>query len=203
MTNKANPNAMKAMSRSSFKSIGFATVVLALELLTMLVPQANAQFSLGPLLLSRTYLQGEPNEIVATCSVMNCTAPPIPIFVPTPLAVVCPKPANQNCDLYIHIETQNTRLTTNDAGLFRFMVDGAPVTPGPVDAAGFFTWDNNDPDSRVAVAFSHSYAVVAHVNNLVPNQVHPVRVDVSCTDTNANALCRAATGFATLEVNVY
>lgn len=203
MTNKANPDSVKPMSSFRFNSIGFASLLLVLGMITTFVPPAEAQFSFGPLQLQRTYLQGQPNEIVATCSVANCTAPPMQIFVPSPLAVVCPKPADQYCDFYIHIESQNTRLTTNDAGLFRFMVDGAPATPGPVDANGFFTWDNNDPASRIAVPFSHSYAVVAHVYNLAPNQAHPVRVDVSCTDTNGNALCRAATGFSTLEVNVY
>jgi hypothetical protein len=141
---------------------------------------------------NKTVLQEQPLQVLR-----------MPIFVPNPPSVTCPKAAGQYCDFYIHIESQSTRLTTNDAGLFRFWVDNAPAAPGPVDANGFFTWDNNDPDSRIAVSFAHSDAVVAHVYNQEPNQAHTVEVDVSCTDTNANALCRAATGFSTLEVNVY
>jgi hypothetical protein len=203
MTNKGHLDAVKPMAGFRPKSIGFATLVLALGMLTTLVPQAKAQFSDGPLTLQQTYLQGQPNLITATCSVASCIAPPRAIFRPKRLSVVCPKPADHHCDLYIHLESQDTRLTVNDTGLFRFWVDGTPATPGPVDANGFFTWDNNDPASRIAAPFSHSYAVVADVYNEEPNQAHRVEVDVSCVDANASGGCTATTGFSTLEVNVF
>lgn len=202
MTTKTNTATVKTTSNFAATSIRFAAVILALGVVTALAPQAHAQFSFGPLRLLGTYLQGQPNTITANCATLNCTAPPRPIFVPPVLNVTCSKPLGQYCDLYIHLETQDTNLTRNDAGLFRFWVDGAPANPGPVDANGFFTWDNNDPDSRLAAAFAHSYAVVAHVYNQ-DSQNHTVEVDVSCSDTSANSACTAATGFSTLEINIY
>ncbi len=201
MTSQAHLDTVKPMAGFKSKSIGFATLVLAIGLLTMLVPQAYAQFTFGPLVLRTTYLQGQPNNRTATCSVLNCTAPPQRIF--PLLTAICPKPSGDSCTLYIHLESQDRRLTLNDTGLFRFWVDGAPASPGPVDANGFFIWDNNDPDSGTAVPFSHSYAVVAHVLNDEANQPHAVEVDVSCTDADASGDCTARTGFSTLEVNIF
>jgi hypothetical protein len=191
------------LKEKKMKNARFAAWLLILGLVTALTSQAHAQFSIGPLRQLNSYFQGQPNTITATCAVMNCTATPMPIFVPTPLLVQCPKPAGYFCDLYIHLESQDTTLTRNDTGLFRFWVDNAAATPGPVDALGYFTWDNNDPDSRIAAAFSHSYAVVAHVYNLDNNQFHGVEVDVNCIDASGNGSCTASTGFSSLEVNIY
>ena len=85
----------------------------------------------------------------------------------------------------------------------QFLVDAAPPVPGPSDPGGFFSWDNNDPDSAMAQPFAHSYAVTAVVTNSVPNQVHPITVSVSCVDSNGSGACRVNTGLSNLEVNIY
>ena len=192
----------KLLSGLTAKSMR-AAFVLTLGLVAMVTPRANAQFTYNALRLRSTYLQGQPNTITATCAVANCTANPTPIFVPALLNVQCPKPAGQYCELYIHLESQDITLTQRDTGMFRFWVDNAPANPGPVDAAGYFTWDNNDGGSVNAAPFSHSYAVVAHVYNQEANQNHTVEVDVNCIDANGSALCTVSSGLSTLEVNVY
>ena len=177
-------------------------VALALAAFVTLapLPQANAQVTLLNRLLRNSDFQTQPNSITTGCGVLNCMAPPALIF--PVLNAVCPAQQNATCTFYIHLESQ-AHLSVRDRGLFQFLVDGAPAVPGPVDAGGFFTWDDRDPDSAVAVPFAHSYAVVATVKNAKANQVHPITVSVSCVDSNASAACGVTTGFSSLEVNIY
>ena len=177
-------------------------VALALASLVAvaILPQANAQVTLLNRVLRNTDFQTEQNNITASCSVLNCSAPPRLIFPILP--AVCPGPINQTCTFYIHLESQAT-LSANDRGLFQFLVDGVRPFPGPTDPAGLFTWDNNDPDSAMAAPFSHSYAVTAEVTNMAANQVHPITVSVSCVDFNSNAFCGVTTGLSNLEVQIY
>jgi hypothetical protein len=195
---------MMLNNASKTKSSATMTRLFALALATILVfavlPQANAQVTLLNRLLRNSDFQTEPNPISTGCGVVNCLAPPQLIF--PVLNAVCPAAANATCTFYIHLETQ-AHLSQRDRGLFQFLVDAAAPVPGPTDPGGFFTWDDRDPDSAVAVPFAHSYAVTAIVKNSVANQAHQVTVSVSCFDTNASGACAVATGLANLEVNIY
>lgn len=177
-----------------------AALALAAFVAVAILPKANAQATLLNRRLRNTDFQTEPNAITTGCSVLNCLAPPALIFPVLP--ALCPVPANQTCTFYIHLESQ-AALSANDRGLFQFLVDAAPPVPGPTDPGGFFSWDNNDPDSAMAQPFAHSYAVTAVVKNAVPNQVHPITVSVSCVDSNGSGACRVNSGLSNLEVNIY
>lgn len=189
--------ATTACGMAKLKLLTLAALVTVLSL--AVIPEAHAQTLLNRR-IRNTDFQIQPNPVTATCAVMNCTAMPVPIF-PT-LNAICPGAIDATCTFYIHLET-NDHLSIRDTGRFQFLVDAAPPNPGPTDPPSFFTWNNNDPDSGVAEPFSHSYAVTARVVNSVANQVHPIAVNVTCTDANASGACTAITFLANLEVNIY
>ena len=177
-----------------------AFAALAALLSFTAVSKAGAQVTLLNRTLTNTDFQTQNVAIGASCGVVNCTAVPQPIF-PT-LNMVCPVAKGKTCTYYIHLESQDHFLSPLDAGLFQFLVDGVPPNPGPT-FGGFFTWDNNDPTSPMAVPQSHSYAVVAKIKNKRANQPHAIQVSVSCTDTDGSGSCTAETLLSNLEVNVY
>jgi hypothetical protein len=201
MTRTMLPNGAKR--RSSLAKLHLlALATLAAILSVASVPKASAQaVTLLNRTITNTDFQTQNTAVSAGCSVANCTAVPQPIF--PVLRAVCPALAGKTCTYYIHLESQDHFLSPLDAGLFQFLVDGAPPNPGPTFGPGFFTWNNNDPTSPTAVPQSHSYAVTARVKNKVDNQPHAIRVSVSCIDTNASGACTAATLLSNLEVNIY
>jgi hypothetical protein len=136
--------------------------------------------------------------ITATCSTAGCTGDQ-PVFLRN---VVCPQPAGATCTFYAHLESQ-VEVTTNDNGLFRFLVDGVAPSPGPTDSLGQFRWVDSDPDSGVINLEARSYAVVARVQNSSNNQAHPVQVDIACQDTDGGGSCTASMGFASVSIAVY
>jgi hypothetical protein len=184
---------------------GLATLnmfVLAGLLFLSAIPQAGAQtVTLPNRALQNTSFQTQNVAVTATCAVANCTASRR-IFKPV-LSMICPVGANFTCTYYIHLESQDHFLSILDAGKFRFLVDGTQAVPGPGEGNGFFTWDNNDPHSDLAVPQDHSFAVVATVTNEVANQAHTIEVDIACTDTDASGSCTATSLLSSLEVNVY
>jgi hypothetical protein len=179
----------------------FAVAAIAVTLL-FTAPRASSQVTLQNRVLAYTDFQTQRNPVTASCSTVNCFAPPQRI-VPR-LNPICPGPLNATCTFYIHLESQDLNLSTRDTGLFQFMVDGAIPIPGPTDPLGFFQWNNNEATSPTVAPASHSYAVVARVvNSVTANQAHPIDVSVSCFDFNANAVCSVTSGLSSLEVNVY
>lgn len=182
---------------AKLKLITLAVLVTVLSF--SIAPEASAQTLLNRR-LRNTDFQIQPSPITVTCGVSGCTAVPVPLF--PVLNAVCPGPIDTTCTFYIHLET-NDHLSVRDTGRFQFLVDAAPPVPGPTDPPSFFTWNSNDPDSGLAEPFSHSYAVTARVANSVVNQVHPINVNITCTDTNASGACTAITFLANLEVNIY
>lgn len=175
---------------------------LAIMISAAAVPQASAQaVTLMNRNLRNTDFQTQNLVIGTGCAALNCTAPPQPIF--PVLNAICPVLKGKTCTFYIHLESQDQFLSPLDAGLFQFLVDAAPPVPGPTFGPGFFAWDNNDPTSGASAPQSHSYAVTARVKNAVDNQIHPIQVSVSCTDTDASGACNVATWLSNLEVNIY
>jgi hypothetical protein len=103
--------------------------------------------------------------------------------------VVCPQSAGKTCTLYVHVESQD-EVTANDNGLFKFLVDGLPPSPGPTDGTGLFRWVLNHPDSGNIEFEARSFAVVATETNRIPNQTHSVEVDIACEDITGELLYR-------------
>jgi hypothetical protein len=153
--------------------------------------------ALSSRILQRTALLTSNSNISATCSTSGCTAA-TPVFLKN---AVCPLPAGNTCTLYIHLESQD-KVTTNDNGLFKFLVDGLPPNPGPTDGTGLFRWDLNDPDSGLINFEARSFAVVATVRNSSRGQGHSVEVDIACQDQTGDG-CSASMGLASLNIAVY
>jgi hypothetical protein len=186
----------KARLRSPLLVLLAATVALAIA------PRAKA----APAFLANRKLMNNYFAtnvgVNAACAPAGCLSAPIPLFVPPALPIVCPGGVGATCTFYIHLETDDG-LTIGDQGIFQFLVAGVPV-PGPTFAGGMFLWDNNDPNSALAVPFSHSYAVTAAVTNTAVNQAWPVTVSLMCADNAGTpAGCSATTFLANLEVHVY
>jgi hypothetical protein len=147
--------------------------------------------------LQRTGLVVNSGNVSATCSTSGCSAS-TPVFVKNTL---CPRPAGKTCTLYVHLDSQ-VEVTTSDNGLFKFLVDGLPATPGPTDGTGLVRWVLNDPDSGSIDFESRAFGVVATITNSIANQNHPVEVDIACQDITGDG-CSASMGFASLNIAVY
>jgi hypothetical protein len=150
--------------------------------------------------MRKSSFQAQPAPVPAGCNLVHCTNS-VPIFYPA-LDMVCPAPAGATCTYYIHLESQ-VRVSYQDAGLFRFLIDGLAPDPGPTDAGGLFEWLDNDPDSPIINWDARSYAVVATVTNTEANQAHLIEAQIGCHDSDGNGTCSATSGLSNLEVNVY
>jgi len=153
--------------------------------------------ALSTRVLQRTALLANSSNVNATCSTSGCSAATA-VFVKT---AVCPQPAGKTCTLYVHLESQD-KVTVNDNGLFKFLVDGLPPNPGATDGTGLFRWDLSDPDSGLINFEARSYAVVAIVTNSTGGQGHRVEVDIACQDVTGDG-CTASMGLASLSIAVY
>ena len=153
--------------------------------------------TVGNRALQRTGFQTNNSNVSTTCSTSGCSAQTA-VFRRN---ATCSGPVGQTCTLYIHLESQ-VKVTVNDNGLFRFLVDGASPNPGPTDGSGFFRWNLNDPDSGLINFEARSYAVVAFVTNALVNQNHTIEVDIACQDQTADG-CSASMGLASLANGVY
>jgi hypothetical protein len=153
--------------------------------------------------LMTSYFATNNVGVAAACAPAGCVSAPVPLFAPALLPIVCPGAAGSTCTFYIHLETDDG-LSIGDQGIFQFLVGGIPPAPGPTFPGGLFIWDNNDPNSALAVPFSHAYAVTAAVKNTAANQAWPVAVSLMCADNAGTpAGCNATTFLANLEVQVY
>ncbi len=178
----------------------FTLATMTLLLLGVAVSKLNAAVITNKTLQSASF-QTQDDLVFAFCVVNACTSPRI--FDPA-LDVVCPAATGKTCTYYIHLESQ-VQVTPQDAGLFRFLVDGAAPGPGPTDPNGFFKWLENDPDSNLVDHFEvKSYTVVAKVTNSSQNQSHSIEVQIGCADTSTDGGgCGARSGFSSLEVKVF
>ena len=103
------------------------------------------------------------------------------------------------CTLYIHVEAQ-TIVSDHDAGLFQFLADGKPPTPGTLFPGGYFPFQSSNANSGNYFE-GHSYGAVGTVSNSSNNQAHTVRVKIVCQDQNGDG-CYAQGGLATVEIAV-
>jgi hypothetical protein len=147
--------------------------------------------------LQRSGLVVNTGIVSANCSTSGCSASTA-VFVKNTL---CPRPAGKTCTLYINLESQ-VEVTTDDNGLFKFLVDGVPPSPGPTDGTGLVRWVLGDPDSGSIDFEARSFGVVATITNSIANQNHPVEVDIACQDITCDG-CSASMGFASLNIAVY
>lgn len=135
--------------------------------------------------------------VIASCGTSGClvTTPLV-----SPVNVVCPSSTlPSSCTYYIHVEGQ-TQVTNSDNGLYQFLIDGSPVSPGPVDVNGFYSFQFADPNSGVGDE-SHSYAAIARASNSFNNQAHTIAVNIGCQDQN-NDGCFVFGGFTSVEIAV-
>jgi hypothetical protein len=152
---------------------------------------------LGNRVLQRSAFETSNSNVTTTCSTSGCGTSTA-VFLKN---IVCPQPGGKTCTLYVHLESQD-EVTANDNGLFKFLVDGRPPSPGPTDGTGLFRWVLNDPDSGNIEFEARSFAVVATVRNGFTNQNHSVEVDIACEDITGDG-CTAAMGLASLNIGVY
>jgi hypothetical protein len=185
------------------RSLPLVVLLAATVMLSIVLPANAAPAFLKNRTLVNTYFATNTG-VKAACGPALCTAAPVPLFAPAPLPIECPGKVGATCTFYIHLETDDS-VTKQDRGFFQFLVGGVPPVPGPLLGGGFFIWDNADPNSAVAMPFSHSYAVTAFVTNNALNQVWPVLVSLSCLDTGLAPPvgCTATNFLANLEVQVY
>jgi hypothetical protein len=180
----------------------FALASVAILFLAV-IPQAHAAGTAKPVKnrhMRKSSFYAQPVPIPAGCNLVHCRET-APIFYPL-LDMVCPAKAGATCTYYVHLETQ-VRVSYQDTGLFRFLVDGQTPDPGPTDSNGFFEWLDNDPDSPIRTWEARSYAVVATVTNTQANQSHTIDVQIGCQDSDGNGTCSVTSGLSNLEVNVY
>jgi hypothetical protein len=145
--------------------------------------------------LQRTTFQANSSGTEATCSGSGCQATAVVFTRP----ISCPVKTGKTCTLNLNVVGQ-VSVSTNDDGLFRFLVDGVAPVPGPTDPKGYFSWDSFDPNSTVESA--RSYAVSAEVKNTSDNQLHSVEVDIACADETGDG-CTAVMGFASMSTGVF
>lgn len=188
------PNFLAGYEKAAF------ALMASILFLAIAPPAGAATTTLNKRIIARTSFQTQNATVFASCVGAGCSNS-VQIFNPI-LSVICPVAAEKTCTIYAHLETQ-VNLTTNDAGQFRFLIDGAPPLPGPTDGTGLFTWLQNDPFSGVLTWDARSYAVVAIVTNQQANQIHTIQVNIGCKDADANGACAASSGFSSLEANVY
>jgi len=196
-THRRNPPAKQARTARYL----ITATITACVLLAVITETANAgTTTLNGRNLKSANFQTQDDQILAGCIGAACTSPKI--FDPA-LGLVCPVAAGKTCTYYIHLESQ-VQVSAQDAGLFRFLVDGAAPSPGPTATDDSFTWLDNDPDSNVLSHFEvKSFTVTAKVTNTTANQSHSIEVQIACSDTNADGGCAAKAGFAVLEVKIH
>jgi hypothetical protein len=135
--------------------------------------------------------------VSTSCGTSGCSS--TTALVPA-VNVACPSTAlPSTCTYYIHVEAQ-TSVSSFDNGLFQFLVDGKPASPGALFPGGYFSFQSGDPNSGNYLQ-AHSYAAVGVVSNSANNQAHTIRVQIGCADQTGDG-CSAQGGLATVEIAV-
>ena len=137
-------------------------------------PPSNAVLN-GRKLISSVF-ETNSTGVSDSCGTSGCTA--VKSLLPT-VNLPCPGAVGQTCTFSIHVESPN-QISDVDQGLYRFLVDGVPPTPGPVANGGFYKFVESDPNSSDTQP--GSAAVVAVVTNNAANQVHHATVSFGCKD---------------------
>jgi hypothetical protein len=121
--------------------------------------------------------------------------------------IKCPGAIGTKCVFQITISSQN-QVGSNDLpanpseeGLYQFLVDGTPPSPGPTLVGGFYLWTLLQAASSISAV---STAVTGSVTNSAANQVHSISVGISCNEVNGdNTGCFESTQFANLQIARY
>lgn len=152
--------------------------------------------------LKATYSDsGSPGQN-ATCGTAGCIAARVTIYS---YNLQCPVLAGKTCTYDIEIsgnvETNGagTFLNSGEAALYQFLVDGAAPNGGGTSSQGFYNWQEIGP----SFVFGTSYEVHSKVTNSVANQLHNVRVNLSCAEILGGAGCAANSFRQTLTVRIF
>lgn len=172
----------------------FLAAALVLSATTALAQQ-QAVGPFGPSISTVFWTQSQ-GSLEANCSGDLCLAS-IPLFCkaatnpsyacngpdPNQESVVCPLPKGGRCVFHIGLETSTQLVglnppepSSNDVtGLYRFLIDGQPPTPGPVpNSNGYTQWGTG-------LAYASNYvSVVAVVTNTKFNQAHSIQMFDVC-----------------------
>jgi hypothetical protein len=161
-----------------------------------------------PLSLWGTVLDTNSN-VTASCSSEGCSAFS-PVFEEE---IACPGGVGESCTFQITIESENQvgsgDSKNGESGQYRFTVDGAAPSPGPVGVYPSTWWCPNCyewmySDSYYGVSIGTSYAVTANVTNTAHWQKHSVEVDIGCQEQFSNSSgCSVLLMLANLKVEVY
>jgi hypothetical protein len=143
--------------------------------------------------------QSQSTTFTKRCGLKNCTATRSMFPV---LKMKCPGVAGTTCTYQVHVNAQ-LHVSSMDAGLFRFMINGQPASSGGTDSNGYVSWTNADPDSGIVTWDARSYSVVVDVSNNTPDELHAIQVFFGCTDSDSSGSCDVASGFSSLTADVY
>jgi len=159
--------------------------------------QAQSSTSLTGRILKNMSYVARTGTVSTSCATSGCSTSTA--LVPA-VNVVCPSTTlPSTCTYYIHVEAE-TIVSNHDNGLFQFLVDGKPASPGALLSGGYFSFQSGDPNSGTYFE-GHSYAAVGTVSNTSNNQAHTIRVKIVCADQTGDG-CYAQGGLATVEIAV-
>jgi len=173
------------------------------------LPQVISPKSPRPLTLWKTFLDTGSGSIepVASCDTKGCKAFS-PMFEEE---ITCPGEVGGSCTFQISIESENF-VASNDSksgesGQYRFTVDGAAPSPGPVGVFSYFCpncYEWMYSEAYYAQYVGTSYAVTADVTNTSYWEKHLVEVEIGCEEQNDDTSgCSAGYTLANLKVAVY
>ena len=154
--------------------------------------------------LTGTFFDVNAAGATAACGSAFCSATPVNLFLEH---IKCPGAIGTKCVFQITISSQN-QVGSNDLpanpseeGLYQFLVDGKPPSPGPTLVGGFYLWTLLQAASSISAV---STAVTGSVTNSAANQVHSISVGISCDEVNGDSTgCFESTQFANLQIARY
>ena len=119
-----------------------------------------------------------------------------------------------SCTFQITISSENSASSNDDpptngeSGQYRFSVDGAAPSPGPVGTLPLYEC-SNCYEFYYSTSYNSEYiadstSVTAVVKNTGNRQKHTVELDIGCVESNSNATgCTASATALNLRVEVY
>jgi hypothetical protein len=154
--------------------------------------------------LTGTFFDVNAAGATAACGSAFCSATPVNLFLEH---IKCPGATGTKCVFQITITSQNQTgsndlpANPSEEGLYQFLVDGTPPSPGPTLVGGFYLWTLLQAASSISAV---STAVTGSVTNSAANQVHSISVAISCNEVSGDSTgCFESTQFANLQIARY
>jgi hypothetical protein len=189
-----------------FENIAGLTLI-ALSLLATTAASAQAVIS-NETLVSTTFVVSK-TAATAKCGRNGCVATTSML---APVPVTCPAATGQTCTFHISLEARTAVgfpaackcSAAAPAGLYQFLIDGAPPTIGPTSVEGNYVFERWAYTSSIPERAIQSYpaSVLTTVTNSSSNS-HTIAVNLGCQDSNGNGGCAATAQSVTMRVDVF